>query len=126
RARRRDGRGRRCGGGTESGGSRRVADGAQGARVRGASRGRRGVDEAAHAQLLEAAAHLDAQAGGRAHVRRDGTAARRGGERDRAGARGVTRVRRATQGDVAAMVDAMAYAFYDDPVFEWLFPDDEK
>ena len=38
----------------------------------------------------------------------------------------MTRIRRATQGDVAAMVDAMAHAFYDDPVFEWLFPDDSK
>jgi GNAT superfamily N-acetyltransferase len=36
----------------------------------------------------------------------------------------VTAVRKATNDDVPAMVDAMARAFYDDPVFTWLFPDD--
>ncbi len=41
-------------------------DGAQGARLRGAARGRRGGDEAAHAQLRQAPADVDAQARGRA------------------------------------------------------------
>jgi GNAT superfamily N-acetyltransferase len=35
-------------------------------------------------------------------------------------------VRKATRDDVPAIVDAMAQAFYDDPVFKWLFPDDGK
>lgn len=35
-------------------------------------------------------------------------------------------VRKATGGDVPAMVESMARAFYDDPVFRWLFPDDGK
>ena len=35
-------------------------------------------------------------------------------------------VRKATAADVPAMVDAMAQAFYDDPVFGWLFPDDDR
>jgi GNAT superfamily N-acetyltransferase len=34
--------------------------------------------------------------------------------------------RKATHEDVPAIVDSMARAFYDDPVFEWLFPDDAK
>ena len=35
-------------------------------------------------------------------------------------------VRKATRDDVPAMVEAMAHAFYDDPVFGWLFPDDDR
>jgi GNAT superfamily N-acetyltransferase len=38
----------------------------------------------------------------------------------------VTGVLKATREDIPAMVDAMAHAFYDDPVFTWLFPHDEK
>jgi len=38
----------------------------------------------------------------------------------------VSDVRKATHADVPAMVDAMAHAFYEDPVFCWLFPDDER
>jgi GNAT superfamily N-acetyltransferase len=38
----------------------------------------------------------------------------------------ATGVRRAGQPDVDAMVEAMAHAFYDDPVFRWLFPDDGR
>ena len=38
----------------------------------------------------------------------------------------MSEVRRAGKDDVAAMVDAMAHAFYDDPVFQWLFPDDDR
>jgi GNAT superfamily N-acetyltransferase len=40
--------------------------------------------------------------------------------------RPVTGVRRAGTPDVAAMVESMAHAFYDDPVFGWLFPDDDR
>ena len=40
--------------------------------------------------------------------------------------RPVTDVRRAGQADVDAMVEAMAQAFYDDPIFRWLFPDHER
>ena len=36
------------------------------------------------------------------------------------------RIRKATRADVPAMVDAMAHAFYDDPVFNWLFPNDDR
>ena len=35
-------------------------------------------------------------------------------------------VRKATRDDSMAMVEAMVRAFYDDPVFRWLFPDDSK
>jgi GNAT superfamily N-acetyltransferase len=38
----------------------------------------------------------------------------------------VSEIRKATRADVPAMVDAMAHAFYDDPVFNWLFPDDRR
>lgn len=38
----------------------------------------------------------------------------------------MTDVRKARPGDVPAMVDALARAFYDDPVFNWLFPDDAR
>jgi GNAT superfamily N-acetyltransferase len=34
--------------------------------------------------------------------------------------------RKATQDEVPVMVGALARAFYDDPVFKWLFPDDDK
>jgi len=34
--------------------------------------------------------------------------------------------RRATPADVARLARAMAEAFYDDPVFSWLMPDDER
>jgi GNAT superfamily N-acetyltransferase len=35
-------------------------------------------------------------------------------------------IRKATRDDLPAIVDAMAHAFYDDPVFRWLFPDDDR
>jgi GNAT superfamily N-acetyltransferase len=35
-------------------------------------------------------------------------------------------IRKATREDGPAIVDAMAHAFYDDPVFTWLFPDDHR
>jgi GNAT superfamily N-acetyltransferase len=38
----------------------------------------------------------------------------------------VTAPRKATDGDVHALTEMLARAFYDDPVFEWLFPDDRK
>ena len=38
----------------------------------------------------------------------------------------MSAVRKATEADLPAIIDAMAHAFYDDPVFTWLFPDDEK
>ena len=34
--------------------------------------------------------------------------------------------RKATRDDLPAIVDAMAHAFYDDPVFRWLFPEDDR
>jgi GNAT superfamily N-acetyltransferase len=38
----------------------------------------------------------------------------------------VTATRKATDDDVPAMIESLARAFYDDPVFKWLFPDDRK
>ena len=35
-------------------------------------------------------------------------------------------IRKATRDDLPAIVDAMAHAFYDDPVFKWMFPDDDR
>jgi GNAT superfamily N-acetyltransferase len=35
-------------------------------------------------------------------------------------------VRKATRDDMPAMVESLARAFYDDPVFAWLFPDDAR
>jgi GNAT superfamily N-acetyltransferase len=35
-------------------------------------------------------------------------------------------VRKASKRDARAMIEAMARAFYDDPVFNWLFPDPSK
>ena len=61
---------------------RSLADGAQGARLRGAAGGRRGGDEASHAQLRAPPAHLDAQARGGAHDRRHRPRRRRCGARD--------------------------------------------
>jgi hypothetical protein len=34
-------------------------------------------------------------------------------------------VRPATRGDVRMLADVLAKAFYDDPVFRWMLPDDE-
>ena len=65
--------------GPSGGRRRRVADGAQGARLRGAARRRYRGDEAPHAQLREAPARVDAKARrghadshGRSHGRRGG------------------------------------------------------
>jgi GNAT superfamily N-acetyltransferase len=38
----------------------------------------------------------------------------------------VIEPRKATRDDVPVIVESLAHAFYDDPVFKWLFPDDEK
>jgi GNAT superfamily N-acetyltransferase len=38
----------------------------------------------------------------------------------------VTAARKATRDDVPGIVESLARAFYDDPVFRWLFPDDGK
>ena len=76
RARRGDAGGGRGRGGSSRECCWRVRDGAQGAGFRGAVGGRRGIDEAAHAQLRQAPAHVDAQAGGRAHDGRDAAATR--------------------------------------------------
>jgi GNAT superfamily N-acetyltransferase len=38
----------------------------------------------------------------------------------------VTAPRRATEADAPALVEMLARAFYDDPVFMWLFPDGSK
>ena len=64
-----------------------VGDGAQGARLRGAARRRRGGDEAPHPQLRAAPAHVDAQARRRALDRRDRPRAGggRAGDRDTPG-----------------------------------------
>ena len=35
-------------------------------------------------------------------------------------------IRKASQAELPQVVDAVAQAFYDDPVFSWLFPDDER
>jgi GNAT superfamily N-acetyltransferase len=35
-------------------------------------------------------------------------------------------VRKATQGELPRVVDAVAQSFYDDPVFSWMFPRDER
>jgi tRNA dimethylallyltransferase len=59
-----------------------LPDGAQGARLRRAAGGGRGGDEAPHAQLRQAPAHVDAQARGRVHHRRDRARAGGGGAGD--------------------------------------------
>jgi GNAT superfamily N-acetyltransferase len=38
----------------------------------------------------------------------------------------MTTARKATHKDVPAIVESLARAFYDDPVFKWLFPDDDR
>jgi GNAT superfamily N-acetyltransferase len=96
------------------------------ARLRGADRGRRRADEAAHAPVRTAAAHLDAQAPGRDRAGRHRARAARAGRRGRrrSGVIGPPpEVRAATAADRGSLAGVLARAFDDDPVMTWFFQD---